>query len=839
MDEPTESQINLGARDPLIVDSGPAVEEEPEVKVHKKRKLRRSLFIDDECVDEDGNKDTEVEDTDTDLSGFITSESDDEKQLAKKKRHRSKKLRLAKKDDSKLTPKQLKRRRKYEKEKAKKAKKASYSESPDDPRNPERKETSPSKSPNKTQSYERAQMRDMQMELRQLLDLLQDREATTHYEFPTKENMKMFLEAIKYAYRKEQEDAEAEEKKDYQCKGLEFFWDWWSRGMKTIANTIWQERCPDLVELHGKIPEYVKEQKESLDEIYAAVLPNKISFYEAKKWVAHEMNKKGHILNPASNDKEVAETALKFLSDKFILLDVDGTSIVWEPEPHLWVMRRKERSAIALGSALTSLLDTKIIFTDDKLKTAWKTRCSNNGAVHNILVWMKGAVPIFPNPIRVKLDRERWHVPILEHKLVDLTTLDIRTRNPVDLFTTETSFAWIQGVPKGDVIIMDEKLFDEFKDACKVDRNKAFDLLYRLCPNAMKFIAGPFRNKDRLKFALLHLGLSLTTHCIRKAIWIFGDGRGMKSTMMAAITKCLGHLATALTKKVFFVSGSDASHNTDLMRAEGKRLVYVDELEKKDALKETIYKLYTAQQKISARQIFGSQDEWDPIGTLWLLLNAIPSMQFSDHSIPDRILPIKGTTRVFTVNGDPSERPPHFKNVDEWKDGEDEETGLYWVLKDPVEEKWADLFLKPESEGGHQNELGTLLVLAAHLAYKTIEDKTSLGEIPVPDIVKKDRMDFMREADQVGQYLADNCSLDARGSVVEFKDIWRDYKGWCTEQGVRPMEMKQLKASLRQKSLLIMKKFKSEKTGKLNGAQLAVKVAMKQFMVEDDERKFE
>lgn len=206
-------------------------------------------------------------------------------------------------------------------------------------------------------------------------------------------------------------------------------------------------------------------------------------------------------------------------------------------------------------------------------------------------------------------------------------------------------------------------------------------------------------------------------------------------------------------------------------------------------------------------------------------------MEFLDSAIPDRILAIKGTTKVFSRNS-PEEWPPHYHgNMKDWKNGPERfgEDGLFWVMKDPDCTKKAESFMKEEEEGGFRNELGCLLVLLGYWSYHVLQKPENGGEIPIPDIILKDQKDFLREADHVGQYLADNCQVGDKYGKTQFKNVWLDYKTWCLEQAMKQPEQKNFKASLRSKGLICFEKIKkASKTGHISnhGKQFVVKLAL-------------
>lgn len=437
----------------------------------------------------------------------------------------------------------------------------------------------------KTKPRERKLMEAAQEEFPRLLNTLQDPDGmnVTHFDFPDAKIFAWLARGLKWAFLPLAEDSPTPA--EHICPGRELFWEWWSAPMLPgISNKIWQKKIDEnLLDKKEQIKREVDEEHGLWNMRYEECRPSSIGFHSFRDWVRYELRKRQITLNPGPTDKEMSDIALQYISDKFIVIDADGSSIVWEEEHKLWILRKKERSGVALGQALWKLIDRKIQFTDEDLKKKFTKKLEMSTSVSNVLKWLQGSIAKFPNPIKDKLDREMWCIALQDGKLADLRTLEIRDRTSADLFTIETKFKWFTDGPSLNSYIMDAKLIPEFKKVVKEGTDKEIlAVLVKLCPNATAFTNGPFSIENRHIFALKNMGLFLTTHSIRKAVWIFGDGKGMKSTVFSAVVNCLGDFGIILNKKVFFnsYSSSESGHNTDLMRAEGKRLVYVDELEK-------------------------------------------------------------------------------------------------------------------------------------------------------------------------------------------------------------------------------------------------------------------
>lgn len=643
-------------------------------------------------------------------------------------------------------------------------------------------------------------------ELKSLLEILHNH-PDQHYEFAAADERELIAQASKWAYEADIDD------------GCNEFWEWWSKPMHSDLNEIWERKRQ--ADSSFDAVAHINELKEIWEEQYNKAHPREKSFYQFRGWVDYKCRQKGVIMNPQADLNVYADIAQKKLSKNFIITHHDGASIVWEPGPKLWIARDKSRSGVALGELFIKLIDNgDITFSDEKLAVKFRKKISNE-SVSGVVNWIRGLIPVFPPPVKEQLNRATWMVPVKDGKIIDLNTLKIRTRFNEDLFTVEMNFEWLLDHKKKNFpeeeegIVMDSKLLGLFKETALGDlqenetHHKLQKLLMELCPNAWRFTRGPLRDAERHWPILLRLGLCLSSYCTRKSLWLYGDGKGLKSTMMSAILQVFGHFGIPLAKKVVFSQGrDDTGHNTDLMRAESKRLLFIDELDKKDILKETQFKLIVSHQHLSCREIYGGQGELKPMGTMVYATNPVPTMEFTDHAIPDRMLPVLVTTRIFNRNEIKCKLPPHFTSADEWEDGYDEEQRFYWVMERLPDLKWSEKFFKGESEGGHAWELGCLLVLAGHIACKMITHP-DIGDIPLTAMLEKDKERFFREADHIGQFVDEALEVDTTGkNTSSMVNVWNEYKRWCHEQSMNPVKRKTFVQSLRQKDLVEEKRVK-------------------------------
>ncbi len=673
---------------------------------------------------------------------------------------------------------------------------------------------------------------ELKKEAPKLLKLLNDPESRVgHYECKhTEEELKVFAGAFKWIYSNALDE------------GYDAFWNWWSHPMKSLDNIIWRKKFDDEChhldyrikeqKLQKAIDGEVAARKEIWDECYNQAIPTSGDWYEFKRLVEYEMKKQQLILNPEANDDVIAKLVDTHLKDTFVVLDADRSTATWEPRPKLWIIRKKDTSHIAMSQKLIDMIDHgKILFTDAKARDAFMNLIKTNGCAGSFLR-LCGLQTVFPHPMKRQLNKATWSLPLKNGLIVDFRTLEIREREKSDYFSVETGLKWI---------FTEQKQLDIFIAFCQkggdyIKANYLFliEELTRLLPDAMQFVRGPFQQSQRLIVILQYLGLFATSHCSRTGLWVYGDGKGMKSTVFDAIRLALGPFAVVLAKKVFFETyGSETSHTTDVLRAEHKRMGIIDELTRQDRLKEPQYKQHVSHQQTSGREIYGGQTEWDPNYTPVCLTNAIPTLTLTDKSIPDRIISVCATTRVFSADDCLVDLPPHFQTVSDWKDGYDPQEKHYWVLKRPADEKWALSFQKSEEDGGKQNQLGALMFLMAHVVHVLVTNSIT-GSLFSTPICETDKAYMLQEADPMSQFIAEAAVITDEKDGTPFISVWNEYKDlWCKEASLKPVPQRVFRQAMTRMGLLYKGR---RKVGGRGGTQDFLKVALKSNMLDNDPR---
>lgn len=507
------------------------------------------------------------------------------------------------------------------------------------------------------------------------------------------------------------------------------------------------------------------------------------------------------ILVPAEKREEIEFKSTQ--GDGYIF---DNVSSLWKP-----VDCKQMQIHLLDVMQLHLKLDKKVLFTTEPQQKYWDQRIGDVSSYNGLLNILKGKRR-YPNLFEMRLDKKEWIIPYSGAKVFDATTGFYRPRTKDDAFTQEASFKFVKDL-ETDVdpcVINDTKVRQELYEHLKGDIDPTYVItsLQVLCPNAMKLIMDTFTDLDRLWFILPRLGAILSGYCLREVLFIFGKGKGGKSTLLQTIAECLGDLGVVLPKASFVKNKLEtgSSHKTDLKRASGRRFCLVDELESSDIMNETLMKNWASHQKIPMREIYGKQGEELLKSYLVMITNEPPRFSQEDPTIRERIRAVKGTTKYFDKDCTSNEKPLGFTTVEEWKDAYVPEEDTYWCYRTPEKEEFSRSF---RSDDHRKNELGTLLCLLTHLLYKMTKDGRT-NQLPYPKLVQEDSLQFFQESDVVAtfieEYYEDEKNYNAACSL---KDVYEKFRSTFPELGIKSFTLQTFKRSLGGKNLLFPNNRKS------------------------------
>lgn len=491
------------------------------------------------------------------------------------------------------------------------------------------------------------------------------------------------------------------------------------------------------------------------------------------------------------------------IRSQFEFRNSSGDGWVFKEETGLWrAVDFKQMQQHIFSVAHAHFSTAKVVFTSEKQEVYWRQKICDQSTYNGMINHIKG-MRMYPNPIETSMDRSPWLIPLQDNRVFDAKTVTVRKRTRDDLFTQETGFSYLDREEVNeDELWNDEKirnsLFDDFSNKSE---EAIVDHLTRLCPMAMAWIKNTFTDPGRLWFILLRLGTILSGFCTREVLFVYGKGKGGKSTLFQTITEICGDLGIVLLKSSFIKNKMEtgSSHRTDLKRAVGRRVAIVDELESSDHINETILKNWASHQKIPMREIYGKQSEDTLRSFLIFLTNEPPRFSQEDTTIRERVRAVRVTTKYFDKDCPPNEKPAAFVDQQTWQDGYSESEDTYWIYRTGKKEQgWRQY----KEKNLYKNELGTLLCLLTAIVYRITKNGT-LTQLPIPEKVLHDSKAFFEESDVVETFL-NEYYIDEKvyRNAVTLKDVYDKFKLTFNDLGIKSFTFQTFKRALNGKNLL-------------------------------------
>ena len=163
------------------------------------------------------------------------------------------------------------------------------------------------------------------------------------------------------------------------------------------------------------------------------------------------------------------------------------------------------------------------------------------------------------------------------------------------------------------------------------------------CPLWLNFLSEVTRSDSELvDFLQMAVGYTLFGHANEQVMFILigsgGNGKGVFSNILYAL---LGDYAAVIQSNLLKPGAINANNPSPaLMKLKDKRLWVCSEVPKGMVLDEALTKQITGGDKLSSRQLYGEQVEFQPIGKLWLSVNNMPRVRHDDLGMWRRIIPI-------------------------------------------------------------------------------------------------------------------------------------------------------------------------------------------------------
>ena len=248
--------------------------------------------------------------------------------------------------------------------------------------------------------------------------------------------------------------------------------------------------------------------------------------------------------------------------------------------------------------------------------------------------------------------------------------------------------------------------------------------------------------EEKVAYLQRLIGSALVGRQVDHVLPLFiGRGRNGKDTLHKILAALFGDYMTRASSAVFLKKHSADRASPDIVKLRGVRFAWGSETEKDQELAEAKIKDLTGGAKIAARDLFKSEQEWDPTHTIVLATNNLPVIQGQDDAIWMRV-------HLVTFDKQYVDDPVH----------------------DFQEKKIRDIEVKLIEE-----ELSGWLNWAVEGCLAWQRD----GLQP-PDSVKLATQHYQEEMDQLGTFLGMCCDLSPAHEAPQ-KGLWNAYTNWVID----------------------------------------------------------
>ncbi len=266
------------------------------------------------------------------------------------------------------------------------------------------------------------------------------------------------------------------------------------------------------------------------------------------------------------------------------------------------------------------------------------------------------------------------------------------------------------------------------------------------CPLWEAFLAEVIPDPKVRAFLRRCVGYALTDRTDEQCMFfLYGKGRNGKTTFINTLRSVLGDYAASTQASTLMVKPHGDDKRNDLAALRGARFVSIIEAEEGQQMAEALLKQLTGEDSVTARFLYAEFFSFTPTFKIFLAANHKPLIRGTDLAIWRRIHLVPFTETI------PMERvDPALKEK--------------LAAEGPGILNWA---------------------IAGYEAYRA-------GGLQPPQAVLDATKDYREEMDTLAGFLADKC-LVGPGASATTADIYRAYKAWADEQGIRhPLNQKQL-----------------------------------------------
>ena len=274
------------------------------------------------------------------------------------------------------------------------------------------------------------------------------------------------------------------------------------------------------------------------------------------------------------------------------------------------------------------------------------------------------------------------------------------------------------------------------------------------CPTWDMFLMQIFNNDlELIHFVQKAMGYAMSGDVSEQCLFIlWGTGANGKSTFLNVLQELFGDYACSTGTETFMRKTSENSN--DLARLKGARLVTTSEVEQGKPLSESLIKLITGEDELTARFLYGEYFSFKPTFKIFIATNHKPKIRGADNGIWRRIKMIP-----FTVTIPPEQR----------------------------DKKLTEKLIAENS--------GILNWLIAGYAMWRKE-----GLSDEPEAVKNANEEYKMDMDSVGTFVTDCFEIDASMKWrLHTKILYETYIKWCAKNNEKIMTQKWLALRMQEK----------------------------------------
>jgi putative DNA primase/helicase len=257
------------------------------------------------------------------------------------------------------------------------------------------------------------------------------------------------------------------------------------------------------------------------------------------------------------------------------------------------------------------------------------------------------------------------------------------------------------------------------------------------------FLEQSIPDPEMREFFGLCVGYSLLgTQHEQRFFFVYGPGATGKSTAIKAIQSALGTYHRAADFSTFLAQSNKnpSGPSSDLARLSRVRMVSAVEVGHGQSLNDGLIKQLSGGDRVTSRKLYGDEQEWEPVMSLWLVANDRPKGRVDDDALWRRLVPFK------------------FDQV---------------VTAGASDARLTEKLTQPQERIG-------ILAWAVDYARRYLEQ----GHLTLPAQCVEWVESYKRHSNPTQEFLDDCVEEDPLVRILR-SELWKAYKTWCSDNEER------------------------------------------------------